>query len=360
MSGMGEIDLVLRRDTRFTLQANFRFPLSGITVLFGKSGCGKTTLLRSVAGLEHAQGKVMLGDLVWQDTQQGYFVPTHRRRLGYVFQEASLFEHLSARDNIAFARKRASSPVSDARLNDIVNLLDIGPILNHKPQALSGGERQRVAIARALSVTPDALLMDEPLSALDSARKAEFLTWFERLRQELHIPILYVTHSVEEMRRLADHLVLLEEGRLLAAGNPTEVFRHYQEVSSPLETMLEGKVIHVDSTWQSIVVQSLGFPWEVAGKQARVGESLRFSVHARDVSLTRIRPQQSSIRNVVEVRIEAMDPFEDKGQVLVQLSSLADPREMFSALITAHSVHDLALHCGDIVFAQVKGVSVLG
>lgn len=354
----GRIDITLKRDEKFCLRANFALASRGITVLFGPSGCGKTTLLRCVAGLTRGEGVVKVGDQLWQDDSQGIFLPTYQRRLGYVFQEASLFEHLTAKGNIEFARKRAAQPVSDARLQEIVELLGIGPVLGKSSTSLSGGERQRVAIARALSMTPDILLMDEPLSALDMARKQEFIPWLEQLRDELPIPILYVTHSPSEMRQLANRLLLLDRGAMVDEGNPTEVLyrQGLREQSEHIEVLLEGVVDMVDAEWKLSHVRVGDLALEVAGDLGAVGRKVRVSILARDVSLTRVRPQESSIRNIVAATVTEIHPLESRGQVLVSL--LAHGEKML-AMISALSQHTLQFQVGDTLFAQVKAVSLV-
>ena len=214
MSAMLEIRTRLARGD-FTLEVDLRLPAAGITAIFGPSGSGKTTLLRCVAGLERARfARVVIAAETWQDSEAGTFVPTHRRPLGYVFQEASLFDHLDVRGNLAFAQPRGG----DAKLQPLLELLGIAALLDRRPHQLSGGERQRVAIARALATQPRILLLDEPLAAVDLSRRREILPWLERLRDELRIPMLYVTHSADEVARLADHLVLLDAGAVRAAG----------------------------------------------------------------------------------------------------------------------------------------------
>ncbi|HYE38405.1 MAG TPA: molybdenum ABC transporter ATP-binding protein, partial [Ramlibacter sp.] len=215
MSAMLEIRTRLARGD-FTLEVDLRLPAAGITAIFGPSGSGKTTLLRCVAGLERARfARVVIAAETWQDSEAGTFVPTHRRPLGYVFQEASLFDHLDVRGNLAFAQRRGGGEV---QLQPLLELLGIATLLDRRPHQLSGGERQRVAIARALATQPRILLLDEPLAAVDLSRRREILPWLERLRDELRIPMLYVTHSADEVARLADHLVLLDAGAVRAAG----------------------------------------------------------------------------------------------------------------------------------------------
>ena len=205
----------------FAVEADLNLPGKGISALFGHSGSGKTTLLRAIAGLErHPGGYLAVNGEVWQD--QRTFLPTHQRPLGYVFQEASLFPHLTVRRNLEFGQKRARAGVGAAErhadLEQTAELLGIGPLLERLPEGLSGGERQRAAIARALLTRPRLLLMDEPLAALDFQRKAEILPYLERLHDELDIPVLYVSHSPDDVARLADHLVLLQDGQVAASG----------------------------------------------------------------------------------------------------------------------------------------------
>jgi molybdate transport system ATP-binding protein len=209
--------------TGFTLDVDLDLPSHGVTALFGHSGSGKTTLLRAIAGLERVPGGYLaVNGEVWQDDEQGIFLPTHQRPLGYVFQEASLFAHLNVRRNLEYGLKRVPEQQRRVSLDKAIELLGIGHLQERMPNALSGGERQRVGIARALAVSPQLLLMDEPLAALDLKRKGEILPYLERLHDELDIPVLYVSHSPDEVARLADHLVLMENGQVLASGALTE------------------------------------------------------------------------------------------------------------------------------------------
>ncbi len=356
----GHVALNLKRSEHFSLQAEFDLPERGITVLFGQSGCGKTTLLRCVAGLTRAHGMVRVGSALWQDDATGVFLPTYRRRIGYVFQEASLFPHLSARCNIEFARKRAKTPASDDRLLGLIRLLGIEDLLDKEPENLSGGERQRVAIVRALAVTPDILLMDEPLSALDNARKEEFLPWLERLRDESNIPILYVTHSSAEMRRLADQLLLLEQGKMLDVGNPSEVLyrQGLRDENAHVEAVLEGRVTSFDDRWQMCEVAVDSLKLEVPAPIAQVGAMVRLSIGARDVSVARARASETSIRNIFPVEIRAIDDIPNRAQVLLSLKIEGGP--VIYAQISARASSELALVRGERVFAQLKAVSLSG
>lgn len=204
----------------FDLQLALQLPGRGITVVWGPSGAGKTTLLRCVAGLERAQGRVEVAGQVWQDSERGLFVPTWQRPLGYVFQEASLFEHLDVQQNLHFGVKRVGTPGALRALQEAVELLGIAHLGRRRPGELSGGERQRVALARALATEPSLLLLDEPMAFLDARRRSEIFPWLELLRDALHIPMLYVTHSSEELARLADHQVILEQGRVQSVIAP--------------------------------------------------------------------------------------------------------------------------------------------
>jgi len=219
------LQLSLRR-TDFFLNVSVALPGQGITVLFGPSGSGKTTILRCVAGLERAEGRIALGHTLWQDTTRDVMVPTHQRDLGYVFQEASLFDHMDVWANLSFGVKRAKKPGLAQALDDAVGLLGIGHLRHRPVYSLSGGERQRVAIARALAMQPQILLLDEPLASLDFARRQEILPWLEQMHKELKIPVLYVTHSLHELRQLADHVVLLSHGAVQAEGNLPAVLGH--------------------------------------------------------------------------------------------------------------------------------------
>ena len=212
-----EIRLSLSRDA-FHLEVDLRLPSSGITVLFGPSGSGKTTMLRCLAGLDQADGRVVIGGQIWQDTGKRIHLPTWQRDLGYVFQESSLFEHLDVQRNLNYGIDRIKKPGLAESLDQAIDLLGIRHLLSRPVDGLSGGERQRVAIARALAMQPKLLLLDEPLASLDQNRKQEILPWLEGLHRGLSIPIIYVTHSRDELARLADHLVILEDGHVRASG----------------------------------------------------------------------------------------------------------------------------------------------
>ena len=351
-----------RRD--FTLDVRLALPVRGVSALFGPSGCGKTTVLRALAGLERAAGRVALGDEVWQDDAANVFVPTHVRPLGYVIQEAALFPHLSVAGNLDYGRRRSAGGVDGHVLDGVVELLGIGALLARRPATLSGGERQRVAIARALATGPRLLLMDEPLAALDAARKAEILPYLERLHRELAVPIVYVTHAMDEVARLADHLVLLSQGSVLATGPLVDVLSrtdlpiaqaaHGHDESG---VVIEAEVAEHDMRYGlSRIAFAGGSLWLGAASHA-AGERVRARVLARDVSVTRQPPQQTSILNVLTVTVE--DVHTDGNTVLLRLVvGTADGATRVLARITRKSSEALALRRGDRLFAQVKAVAL--
>lgn len=212
----------------FNLQVDLTIAAQGITAIYGASGSGKTSLLRCIAGLEKPkQSLIQIANEIWQDDARGVFIPTWKRSIGFVFQEASLFEHLNVMANLEFGLRRVQSDHAPVALQKAIQVLELTSLLKRMPHSLSGGERQRVAIARALATAPKLLLLDEPLASLDMARRHEILTWLETLRDELHIPMLYVTHALEEVTRLADQVIVLEQGKVVANGAPLEVLPHF-------------------------------------------------------------------------------------------------------------------------------------
>jgi molybdate transport system ATP-binding protein len=341
----------------FTLDVDLQLPGAGITAVFGPSGSGKTTLLRCVAGLERAdEARVVVGGQVWQDSAAGVFLPTHRRPLGYVFQEASLFDHLDVRGNLAFAQRHAGTRVA---LEPLLQLLGIADLLARKPHELSGGERQRVAMARALATDPRILLLDEPLASLDLARRREILPWLERLRDELRIPMLYVTHSGDEVARLADHLVLLDAGRVRAAGPLAQTLGRVDLPAIPGEeagALLHGVVGERDTRWQLARVDFAGGALWVADAGLAPGTPVRVRVMARDVSLALAPPQESSIQNVLSCVVRAVAPGTHPSQCMVQL---ACGDSLLLARITARAADALGVVPGAHVVAQVKSAALV-
>ena len=344
----------------FTLDVDLDLPGAGITALFGPSGSGKTTLLRAIAGLERvAGGRLVVDGHVWQD--DSVFVPVHQRPLGYVFQEASLFPHLSARGNIDYGRRRSPNALDDAAMQRIVDLLGIGALLARRSEGLSGGERQRVALARALAVGPRLLLMDEPLAALDLQRKHEILPYLERLRAELKMPILYVSHAPDEVARLADHLVVLEAGRVQAHGPLREVLAN---VATPIRlgedagSVIEGTVAERDGHWHLARVEFPGGGLWVRDEGHEVGRRVRLRVLARDVSIAlQEECRDTSVLNHLSVRVEAIGGDLHPALTLVRLA--ADGQSLV-ARVTRRSAEALALEPGKKVWAQIKAVAVIG
>lgn len=345
-----------RRD--FSLDVDLSLPGRGVTALFGPSGSGKTTCLRAIAGLERAAGgHVAIGDDIWQDAAQGLFVPVHRRSLGYVFQEASLFAHLSVRANLEFGQQRIAAKDRQFDLAAVSQLLGIAGLLERKPDSLSGGERQRAAIARALLASPRLLLLDEPLAALDLKRKQEILPYLERLRDELSIPIIYVSHSPDEVARLADHLVLLDAGRVVASGPLTETLARTDlppafadDAGVVLETVLAA---HEEDALSRLAFED-GCIY-VSGRKEPPGSRLRCRIHARDVSLALERPVGSSIVNILPATVTATVPTDHPGHVLVQMRIGGTP---LLARITERSRRELGIVPGKQVWAQVKAVAL--
>ncbi|AYC32768.1 molybdenum ABC transporter ATP-binding protein [Pseudomonas cavernae] len=346
----------------FALDVDLDLPGRGITALFGPSGSGKTSCLRCIAGLERAgQGYLWVDGEVWQDSSQRLFTPTHRRALGYVFQEASLFAHLSVRRNLEFGYQRIAAGQRHVQLEQAVELLGIGHLLERMPERLSGGERQRVGMARALITSPRLLLMDEPLAALDHKRKGEILPYLERLHDELDIPILYVSHSPDEVARLADHLVLLDEGRVLASGPIGATLARLDlptALGDDAGVVIEGRVSGYDAEYQLL---SLGLPnsslcVRVAHAPLAVGRRLRCKIQARDVSLSLQRQEHSSILNLLPATVTAQMPADNSAHVLVRLEVEGTP---LLARITRYSGDQLGLHPGQRLWAQIKSVALL-
>ncbi len=354
---MAGIEARFRLDwTGFSLDVELNLPGRGITALFGQSGSGKTTLLRCIAGLEHApQGRLVVDGETWQDA--GCWMPTHKRPIGYVFQEASLFAHLSVQDNLRYGMKR----VRDAQrgsLDQAIELLGIGHLLDRNPDRLSGGERQRVGIARALAVNPRLLLMDEPLAALDLKRKQEILPYLERLHDELAIPVLYVSHAPDEVARLADHLVVLEAGRVLANGPLAESLARLDlpiRLGDDAGAILDATVGAVDKEWHLVRVDFPGGSLWARDRGLPIGRRVRVHVFARDVSLA-VEPGQSSIQNVLRGRVDALGDDEHPGSTLVRVSVGATA---LLARLTRRAAASLQIAPGRELWVQVKSVALM-
>ena len=342
----------------FALDVTCDIPTQGITGLFGRSGSGKTTLLRCIAGLERtARAQIEFNGELWQDA--GRFLPTHRRAVGYVFQESSLFPHLDVRGNLEFGLRRVPAPQRRLGFDEAVALLDLSALLRHRAPRLSGGERQRVAIARALLTSPQLLLMDEPLSNLDQSSKAEILPHLERLRDSLAIPIIYVSHALGEVMRLADHLVLLEAGRVRAAGPLQQLLArsdlplgHFEDSGCVFDAVIEEHDPSYHLTYVRIGAGRLA----VSLKQAPIGHRVRVRIDARDVSLALKPPELTSIINILPAKVLAVSDDRDPAQTLVRLELATEP---LLARITRRSAVQLGIAPGMLLYAQVKGVALM-
>jgi molybdate transport system ATP-binding protein len=338
----------------FALDVGFEAPAAGVTALFGPSGSGKTTLLRAIAGLERLSGRCALGDTVWQDARR--FVPTHRRAIGYVFQEPSLFPHLSVRENLTFGLKRAGA--GGVSLPEIVDLLGIERLLPRAPAKLSGGERQRVSLGRALLSQPKLLLLDEPMSALDRAAKEEILPYFEALHQALAIPILLVSHDIGEVERLAERIVVLNDGRAVAAGPLNDMLLGEAlgvRRSRDAAAVLGARVVAFDAGDGLSELDLFGQRLLVAGAAGPQGSMVRVRIAARDVSLAVEEPSETTILNRLRARIIGIEPLEGAdATVTLDLGG-----GLMLARVTRRSVRALGLSAGQPVFAQVKGVSLV-
>ena len=341
----------------FDLDVDLDLPEQGVTVLFGRSGCGKTTLLRCLAGLQRAEGRLRVGAAVWQDEK--LFVPTYRRPLAYVFQEPRLFPHLDVRKNLMFGYRRLADAERRVQPDEAVQLLGLDRLLAQHPSQLSGGQQQRVAIARALLTSPRLLLMDEPLASLDLDSKAEILPYLERLRQSLQLPMVYVTHAPEEMTRLADHLVLLEAGKVRAAGPLNELLTrpelplaHLNEAGAVMEATVESH----DTHYRLSQVTVPGGLLTVALCDQPPGSATRVRILARDVSIALQPLRDTSIQNCLQARVVDISPDRDESQVLVRLDLGG---VCMLSRVTRRSADRLELVAGMRVFAVVKAVALM-
>ncbi|MBG9387660.1 molybdenum ABC transporter ATP-binding protein [Caenimonas aquaedulcis] len=350
--------LALARKT-FRLDVDCALPAHGITCVFGPSGSGKTSLLRCIAGLERAAGTVRIADAVWQDDAQGVFVPTWKRPLGYVFQEASLFDHLDVRGNLDYGAQRAGAAERRIALAAAIELLGIGDLLARPTHELSGGERQRVAIARALAAQPRVLLLDEPLASIDIARKQDILPWLERLRDELALPMVYVTHSADEVARLADTLVVLERGRVASTGPAARVLARTDDAAlwgDDPGALIDGTLALRDGRWHLARVDFPGGSLWLRDDGVAAGQRARLRVLARDVSIATREPEGTSIQNLLPCTVQHIAADAHPSQLLVRL---ACGETTLLARITARAADSLGLATGMPVWAQVKSVALV-
>jgi molybdate transport system ATP-binding protein len=342
---------------KFVLDAAFTSD-RGVTALFGRSGSGKTSIIRIIAGLSRpGQGRIVFDGDVLVDTKKGIFVPKHKRRFGYVFQEGRLFPHLTVQQNLNYGRWFTPKSRRSDDLSKIVDLLGIGAILDRRPGKLSGGEKQRVAIGRALLSSPRMLLMDEPLAALDDTRKIEIFPYLESLRDEMNIPIIYVSHSASEVARLADRVIVMSEGKVAMTGTAADVL---SQTSISIATdrreagsLVEGKVVNYDPTHK---LATIGFKTSkiyVSGTEVAVGKSVRVHILAKDVMLSTIRPEQLSALNILEGTVSAITFESGTADVQVDCQGTA-----ILARITELSCGRLGLRPDMPVFAIIKTVAL--
>ena len=351
-----EMRYVLSRAS-FELDVDLEIPMHGITGVFGESGAGKTSLLRCIAGLEQpSSGRLVVDGDVWQDTASRRSLPVHQREIGYVFQEPRLFSHLTVHRNLDYGRRRAQRRGVNVEFEQVVALLGLECMLQRMPDALSGGEAQRVSIARALLCEPRFVLMDEPLAALDRARRAEILPFLDRLHAELSVPRIYVSHNISEISALCDQLLVMQRGRVIADGDLQSVLMRTDLpmlAGEEAGSVVVAKVGSYDAEYNLSHVTFSGGELIVSGRH-KPGSELRVRVRANDVSLCRARPIGTTILNILPAIVEAIHP-DAEATVLVRLSLGSD---RLTARITRRSSTELNLQVGDEVFAQIKSVAV--
>ena len=342
----------------FALDAQFELPTPGVVALFGRSGCGKTTLVNIIAGLLEAdRGRIALDDVVLLDTERRIHVPPERRRMGYVFQDARLFPHLKVAANLRYALKRAAVP-SFVTLNRVVDLLNLGPLMDRRTHALSGGERQRVAIGRALLSQPALLLLDEPLASLEASRREEVLPYLETLRDQLAIPMVYVSHNFDEVLRLATHLVLMESGRTTAQGNLGEMSLNpaIRAIIGPdaVGAIVDGTVLGVDAASGLTRVRVGQGELKINCGACATGSRMRVQLLARDLIVATHPAQQLSVRNSLEGVVKSIsDDVDDSDLIEIDIGGT-----LIMARITKAATRELQLAAGLRVWALVKTASL--
>lgn len=345
------------RNGDFVVDADLSVPLNAVTALVGPSGSGKTTILRTIAGLErHPESRVAAFGATWQDGES--FVPVHKRKVGFVFQEPSLFPHLTVRRNIEFGIKRTNRKEMSMKVGRAAGTMGVENLLDRAPSTLSGGESQRAAIARTIAANPVLLLMDEPVSSLDADSKNEVLEYVEKVQRAGGITIIYVSHSADEVARLADHVVVLEKGRVLGSGPISEVLTRLDLplASGPdAEAVIKAAVSGHDDAFDLTLLDFPGGTFTVPRISADKGEEVRLRVHARDVSLTLEEQHGTSILNIFPGKVEDMAPA-GEAQTTIRLDCGGVP---LLARVTRKSVSALRLEYGKRVFAQAKSVAVL-
>ena len=347
----------------FSLDVDTSVGSEGVTALFGPSGAGKTTVLRCMAGLERApNGVFRIDDETWQDESEGTFVPPHQRAVGVVFQDVGLFPHLTVDRNLHYGRRRSRrqrrSEGFSVDADEVIDLLEIGRLLDRYPARLSGGEAHRVAIARSLLADPRLLLLDEPLTGLDAKGKSEVLDYLERLFRELSMPVVYVSHSLDEVARLADDMRILEQGRITASGSPPELLSRLDLPVAHTDAagaVIDTEVARHDLDYQLTHLDFVGGQLVIPYRSVEPGTPVRVRIQARDVSITLHRPTSTSILNVLPAKLDELST-ESPGQVLVRLDIGG---AVLLARVTRKSAETLDLLPGRSVYAQVKSVSLI-
>jgi len=346
----------------FNLEINLTVPTEGVTVIYGPSGCGKTTLLRCLAGLEKSEnGYLKFGEKIWQDESNGIFIPPHQRSIGTVFQEARLFPHLSVRENLLYGLNRTLKEKRKIPVEQVVEILNLGHLLSRSLKGLSGGEQQRIAIGRAILTSPDLLIMDEPLANLDVQRKLEIIPFLLRLRDDLGLPIIYVSHSINEVLQLVDTIVVMKEGRKLVSGSINEVLSQTDlpgYFGQPLAgTVLETKVVQHDLSFNLTLVNFNGQSLYVPKQSASIGDGLRLLIRANDVSIVLERKNiRTSVLNILEARIVEISEADHGGYSINIKLDIGGP---LLATITKKSFTQLDLRPGQTIFAHIKAVKMM-
>jgi len=345
-----QLDITLPRE-QFTLKASLTLEARGVHALFGRSGCGKTSLLRAIAGLEpECRGQIRFNDRDWLNGRKG--LPPEQRKLAMVFQQPGLLPHLSVLDNLLFGYKRTPAPERRMSPDEVISMLDLSPLLKLRTRQLSGGQAQRLALGRALLRSPELLLLDEPLAALDQIGKADILPYLQRTISHSRIPVVFVSHQLDEVVQFADQLILMDDGEILSAGPLQRQLSRAEFARFGALSVLEGRVCREQGAMLEL---ALGQQHVRVPALPLSSDDCRLRVRARDVSLSLTRLQDSSISNQLESRIEAISPAPHEAEVLVKLDVEG---QTLQALITRHSQQRLGLNVGMRVFAQIKAVAI--
>ena len=350
------------RHHEFELDVELMLPAEGVTVIYGPSGCGKTTLLRCLAGLERSTtGYLKFGKNILQDESSGIFIPPHQRSIGTVFQEARLFPHLSVRENLLYGYKRTPREKRKIHVEQVVEILNLNHLLSRSLKGLSGGEQQRIAIGRALLTSPELLLMDEPLANLDAQRKSEIIPFLLRLRKELGLPIVYVSHSINEVLQMVDTFVLMQDGRKILSGPINEVLSQTNlpgNFGQPLAgTILETKVADHDQRFSLTQVDYKGQSLYIPQQSVSIGEDLRLLIHANDVSIVLEQENiRTSVLNILKAKIIEIAEADNREHSINIKLDIGGP---LLATITKKSFSQLNLQVGQTIYAHIKAVKMV-